>query len=116
MAVAGDRQLCDSFLQLTGGIALSSSKTVVRQAGAWLANYHLYPGSIALPLLAYVGVISAMLLAARGATLAAFVASSLAILGIIGTARHLALSFHHAVLVRTERQSDRVGQRFLNSP
>ncbi|MCK6391089.1 MAG: cytochrome d ubiquinol oxidase subunit II [Azonexus sp.] len=61
-------------------------KTVVRQAGAWLANYHLYPGSIALPLLAYVGVISAMLLAARGATLAAFVASSLAILGIIGTA------------------------------
>ncbi|MFN4342492.1 MAG: cytochrome d ubiquinol oxidase subunit II [Azonexus sp.] len=61
-------------------------KTVVRQAGAWLANYERYPVTMALPAIAYAGILIAMLLAAQGATLAAFVASSLAILGIIGTA------------------------------
>ena len=61
-------------------------KTVVRQAGAWLANYDRYPATMALPAIAYAGILIAMLLAAQGATLAAFVASSLAILGIIGTA------------------------------
>ena len=61
-------------------------KTVVRQAGAWLANYERYPATLALPAIAYAGILIAMLLAAQGATLAAFVASSLAILGIIGTA------------------------------
>ena len=61
-------------------------KTVVRQAGAWLANYARYPGSIALPVLAYAGTLFAMALAAGGATLAAFVASSLGIVGVIGTA------------------------------
>ena len=61
-------------------------KTVVRQAGAWLANYERYPATMALPAIAYAGILIAMLLAAQGATLAAFVASSLAILGIIGTA------------------------------
>lgn len=61
-------------------------KTVVRQTGAWLANYERYPATMALPAIAYAGILIAMLLAAQGATLAAFVASSLAILGIIGTA------------------------------
>ena len=61
-------------------------KTVVRQAGAWLANYERYPATMALPAIAYAGILVAMLLAAQGATLVAFVASSLAILGIIGTA------------------------------
>ncbi|MEN3371919.1 cytochrome d ubiquinol oxidase subunit II [Dechloromonas sp. ZS-1] len=61
-------------------------KTVVRKAGAWLANYERYPATMALPAIAYAGILIAMLLAAQGATLAAFVASSLAILGIIGTA------------------------------
>ncbi|MFN4326800.1 MAG: cytochrome d ubiquinol oxidase subunit II [Azonexus sp.] len=61
-------------------------KTVVRQAGAWLTNYERYPATMALPALAYAGILIAMLLAAQGVTLAAFVASSLAILGIIGTA------------------------------
>ncbi|MBU3695303.1 cytochrome d ubiquinol oxidase subunit II [Dechloromonas sp.] len=61
-------------------------KTVVRQAGAWLANYERYPATMALPAIAYAGILIAMLLAAQGATLAAFVASSFAILGIIGTA------------------------------
>ncbi len=61
-------------------------KTVVRKAGAWLANYERYPATMALPAITYAGILIAMLLAAQGATLAAFVASSLAILGIIGTA------------------------------
>ncbi len=61
-------------------------KEVVRQAGAWLANYDKYPATMALPALAYAGTLAAMLLAVNGATLAAFVASSLAIVGVIGTA------------------------------
>ena len=62
------------------------AKTVIRQPGAWLANYGKYPATIALPVLAYLGTLLAMLLAVKGRTLAAFVASSLAIIGIIGTA------------------------------
>ena len=62
------------------------AKTVIRQPGAWLANYGKYPATIALPALAYLGTLLAMLLAVKGRTLAAFVASSLAIIGIIGTA------------------------------
>ncbi|MFZ2269866.1 MAG: cytochrome d ubiquinol oxidase subunit II [Azonexus sp.] len=61
-------------------------KTVLRESGAWLANYGKYPASIALPVIAYLGTLAAMLLATRGRTLAAFVASSLAIVGVIGTA------------------------------
>lgn len=62
------------------------AKTVIRQPGAWLANYGKYPATIALPVLAYLGALLAMLLAVNGRTLAAFAASSLAIIGIIGTA------------------------------
>ena len=62
------------------------AKTVIRQPGAWLANYGKYPATIALPVLAYLGALLAMLLAVKGRTLAAFVASSLAIIGIIGSA------------------------------
>jgi cytochrome bd ubiquinol oxidase subunit II len=58
---------------------------VVRETGAWLANYGRHPWMIAAPVLAYVGGFLALLLVARGRTLAAFVASSLAITGVIGT-------------------------------
>jgi cytochrome d ubiquinol oxidase subunit II len=61
-------------------------KEVIRQPGAWLANYDKAPATMALPALAYAGTLAAMLLAVNGATLAAFVASSLAIVGVIGTA------------------------------
>ena len=61
-------------------------KTVVRESGAWLANYGRYPLTMLLPVLAYAGTLAAMWLAARGTTLAAFVASSFAIVGVIGTA------------------------------
>jgi cytochrome bd ubiquinol oxidase subunit II len=61
-------------------------KEVVRKAGAWLANYGAHPWMIAAPVLAYVGGLLALILARAGYTLSAFVASSLAITGIIGTA------------------------------
>ena len=61
-------------------------KSVVRDAGAWMANYSKYPATIALPVLAYLGTLLAMQQAMKGRTLTAFVASSLAIVGIIGTA------------------------------
>lgn len=62
------------------------AKTVVREAGAWMANYQAMPALWALPALGVVGaLLAAMLLRAR-ATLSAFVASSLAVVGVIGTA------------------------------
>ncbi|MGB4062388.1 MAG: cytochrome d ubiquinol oxidase subunit II [Azonexus sp.] len=69
-----------------GALPNPLDKTVVREAGAWLANYGRHPATMLLPVLAYAGALTAMLLAANGVTLAAFVASSLAILGIVGTA------------------------------
>ncbi|MBK1678977.1 cytochrome d ubiquinol oxidase subunit II [Rhodocyclus tenuis] len=69
-----------------GALPNPLGKTVARERGAWLANYSRYPASMALPVLTYLGVIAALLLAFSGRTLAAFVASSLAILGVIGTA------------------------------
>jgi cytochrome d ubiquinol oxidase subunit II len=62
------------------------AKTVVREAGAWFANYRRYPATLALPVLGFAGVIAAQALARSGRTMAAFWASSLAIAGVIGTA------------------------------
>lgn len=62
------------------------AKTVVREAGAWLANYRRYPLTMLVPFAAYLGVFGALLLATRGRTLAAFVASAMALAGVIGTA------------------------------
>jgi cytochrome d ubiquinol oxidase subunit II len=61
-------------------------KTVVREAGAWMANYRHQPLMWLLPILGVAGaLICAGLLLARH-TLAAFIASSLALIGVIGTA------------------------------
>ena len=62
------------------------AKTVIRQSGAWLANYAAMPATLIVPALAYLGTALAMLMVARGRTLAAFAASSFAIVGVIGTA------------------------------
>lgn len=62
------------------------AKTVVRQAGAWLANYHTVPWTLAVPGLAYAGTLLALLALGRRRTGLAFVASSLMIAGVIGTA------------------------------
>ena len=61
-------------------------KTVIREAGAWFANYRAPPATAALPLTGIAGVLAAQMLARRGRTLAAFWASALAIVGVIGTA------------------------------
>lgn len=62
------------------------NKTVVREAGAWMANYGRQPLLWLLPALGVVGaLLAAGLLLARH-TLTAFVASALAMVGVIGTA------------------------------
>lgn len=63
-----------------------TAKTVVRQAGAWLANYHRAPATLLLPALAYVGVAATLALQAWRRTGLAFIASSLVLAGVIGTA------------------------------
>lgn len=68
------------------GFSNPLSKTVVREAGAWLTNYSRWPLLIAFPVLAYVGFIGALLLARSGKALTAFVSSSLGLAGVIGTA------------------------------
>jgi cytochrome d ubiquinol oxidase subunit II len=61
-------------------------KTVVREAGAWMGNYGKQPLLWLLPALGVAGaLLAASLLLARW-TLTAFVASSLAVVGVIGTA------------------------------
>ncbi len=67
-------------------VANPMAKTVVHQPGAWLRNYNDTPATLLAPALAYIGGIAALCLVARGRTLAAFVASSFAIVGVIGTA------------------------------
>ncbi|WP_374486064.1 cytochrome d ubiquinol oxidase subunit II [Zoogloea sp.] len=62
------------------------AKTVIREAGAWFANYRHYPLTLALPAVAFVAVPVAQALARSGRTMAAFWASALAIVGVIGTA------------------------------
>ena len=89
--------LAGVWLQWIPGYAISSvidpaalpdplAKQVVREAGAWMHNYQTQPATLAVPILAYLGIIAALLLAAKGRTLAAFVASSIGIAGVIGTA------------------------------
>lgn len=61
------------------------AKEVVRQSGAWLNNYRQWPATLLLPALGFLGIAAALLLARAGKTLAAFVCSSLGIIGIVGT-------------------------------
>jgi cytochrome d ubiquinol oxidase subunit II len=63
-----------------------TTKAVAREAGAWLANYHKVPAAMLLPALVYVAVAAALLLLATRRSGLAFVASSLALTGVIGTA------------------------------
>ncbi|MFT3718211.1 cytochrome d ubiquinol oxidase subunit II [Pseudorhodoferax sp.] len=62
------------------------AKTVVRSADAWWANYRAVPALWLLPLLGIAGALLAAALAAARRTLAAFIASALAMAGVIGTA------------------------------
>ncbi len=69
-----------------GGPAAPMAKTVVRQAGAWLANYHRAPLTLALPALVYAAALATVALQAARRTGLAFIASALALAGVIGTA------------------------------
>lgn len=62
------------------------SKTVVREAGAWMANYTTAPLLWLLPGLGVAGALGAAALLVARRTLSAFIASSLAVVGVIGTA------------------------------
>jgi cytochrome bd ubiquinol oxidase subunit II len=62
------------------------SKTVVREAGAWMANYGQQPLMWLLPALGVLGAAVAAVLVVMRHTLIAFISSSLAIVGVIGTA------------------------------
>lgn len=62
------------------------SKTVVREAGAWMANYGHQPLMWILPMLGLGGAFLAAVLLMARRTLAGFVASALAMVGVIGTA------------------------------
>jgi cytochrome bd ubiquinol oxidase subunit II len=62
------------------------AKTVVRSVDGWWLNYHKQPLIWILPALGIVGALFAILCARSHKTLMAFIASSLSIIGIIGTA------------------------------
>jgi cytochrome d ubiquinol oxidase subunit II len=70
----------------TAGLPDILNKSVVREAGAWMNNYAHYPVLWLLPILGVAGAAIAALLLKVRATLSAFVASSFAIVGVIGTA------------------------------
>ena len=62
------------------------AKQVAVQAGAWLANYHNYPATLALPILAFAAMAAGLFAALQRRGGIAFIASSLACTGVIGTA------------------------------
>ena len=62
------------------------AKAVVRESGAWMANYAAMPLLWLLPALGVMSALAAAALVRTRFTLAAFVASSLAVAGVIGTA------------------------------
>lgn len=69
-----------------GAMANPMAKTVVRGAGAWLANYGRWPLTKLIPLLTYAGTLAATWLLVRRRSGWAFVASAMALTGVIGTA------------------------------
>lgn len=70
----------------TAGLPDILSKSVVREAGAWMANYGHYPLLWLLPALGLGGATGAAMLLMTRRTLLAFVASSLSVIGVISTA------------------------------
>jgi len=63
-----------------------SVKEVVREAGAWMSNYELYPWTLLFPLLGILGGLATLLLSQANRAASALVTSSLALTGIILTA------------------------------
>lgn len=72
---------------LNGGAVIDLlSKQVQVQSGAWMTNFYNHPGLWLLPALGTLMPLVTIALLKMGRTLTAFVSSSLALLGIIGTA------------------------------
>lgn len=70
----------------TGGVITPHDKTVTMVEGAWLNNYSIYPITMIAPVLGIAGLVLTILLSAKNKTGLAFVASSIAVTGIICTA------------------------------
>jgi cytochrome d ubiquinol oxidase subunit II len=68
-----------------GTAFMPAAKTVQRVAGAWLDNYQRWPASVALPVAAFGAALLVILLSAARRTLAAFLASALAVTSILLT-------------------------------
>lgn len=62
------------------------AKEVVRETGAWLANYDTYPITMAAPVLGFVGGVLGWMLSLAGRPGKAYIAHSLSVAGIIATA------------------------------
>ncbi|MEE3623985.1 cytochrome d ubiquinol oxidase subunit II [Nitrospirillum sp. BR 11752] len=60
-------------------------KSVARAPGAWLENYHRFPISVAVPALGYAGALATWGLVRAGRAGLAFITSSLAVAGVVGT-------------------------------
>jgi cytochrome d ubiquinol oxidase subunit II len=61
-------------------------KTVVRETGAWLANYRSMPWTMAAPAMGFVGAMLACVAARRRYERIALLASSVAVFGVVATA------------------------------
>ncbi|MGH7124626.1 MAG: cytochrome d ubiquinol oxidase subunit II, partial [Stellaceae bacterium] len=62
------------------------AKSVAREAGAWMRNYGIHAGLIAAPVLGITGPLLATVLSRPRGSVAALIASSLGVAGIIATA------------------------------
>jgi cytochrome d ubiquinol oxidase subunit II len=62
------------------------NKSVLREAGAWLGNYHLHSWTLIAPALAYLGAAAVVPLMRARRPLAAFLASGLTVAGVVATA------------------------------
>lgn len=62
------------------------AKAVEQAAGAWLANYHSYPWTLAAPITGFAGALGVLVFSARRRYLPAFAASALSVAGVIVTA------------------------------
>jgi cytochrome d ubiquinol oxidase subunit II len=63
-----------------------TTKTVVRETGAWLANYHAHPWMLTAPALGIFGAALALVLFASKRPQFAFFASAASVMGIVATA------------------------------
>ena len=67
-------------------VFVPNAKDVVRESGAWLHNYALYPWMLFAPLLAFLGALLTVLLSRAGRAGTAFITSGAAVAGVILTA------------------------------